>query len=56
MEANTKENGKMINKMALARRSGIMEQRHMKDILLMERNMEKVNFHGVMALTMKEIL
>lgn len=48
--------GRMINKMALVKRSGIMEQRLMKESLLMEKRMARVNSLGAMVHTMKETL
>ena len=51
-----KVTGKMISRMALERRSGIMEQRPMKENLLMAKSMERVNSHGVMVRTMTETL
>ena len=53
MEASTRAIGRKINRMALARRSGIMEQRPMKANSLMGKRTGRENSHGVMALIMK---
>ncbi len=47
--------GETINNMALVKRSGIMVLRPMKVNLLKVKRMARVNSHGVMAPTMKEI-
>ena len=46
-------NGKKINSMELVRNCGLMEQ-NIKDSTLKERNMDKANFFGQMAVLMKE--
>jgi len=50
-----KENGKMINKMEMAKKYGLMEH-YMKGSMLMGKRMEKGNFVGLMVQLMKEIL
>ena len=50
-----KENGKMINKMEMAKKYGLMEQ-YIKESMLMEKRMEKGNFIGLMVQFIKEIL
>jgi hypothetical protein len=54
MELNMRVTGKMIYNMVMELRPGLMDQ-STKGIIKMERNMEEVLIHGVMALNMLEI-
>jgi hypothetical protein len=56
MVVNMKELGKMICSMVKARKSGITEMKLMKENSLRVKRMVRVNSHGKMDHTMKEIL
>ena len=55
MEQDMKENGKMISKMGMGKKFGLMEH-HMKDNIKMEKKVAKGNLNGQMVPLMKEIL
>ena len=53
MEQNIMETGKMINRKAMVKKSGLME-RDMKDNIFKEKNKEKEGFSGLTDQDMKD--
>ena len=54
MVQNMKVSSKIIGKMVLAKKHGLMEQ-SMKEVMIMELNMEQADFNGQMDRFMKAV-